>query len=59
MEYIVLSDRENEIFAEAENGVKIRLLFPEQQNKETENIVLENLLCSYEKRMADNIGLKI
>lgn len=59
MEYIVLSGRENEIVAEAENGVKIRLLFPEQQNKETENTVLENLLCSYEKRMTYNIGLKI
>lgn len=52
-------EHENEIVAEAENGVKIRLLFLEQQNKETENTVLENLLCSYEKRMTDNIGLKI
>ena len=59
MEYIVLCETENEIVVEAESGVKIRLLFSEQQNKESENTVLENLLCSYEKRMTDNIGLKI
>lgn len=51
----ILCETENEIVAEAENGVKIRLLFPERQNKETENTVLENLLCSYEKRMTDKM----
>ena len=59
MEYVVLSNKENEIVAEAENGVRIRLLFSKHQNKESENTVLENLLCSYEKRMTDNISLKI
>lgn len=51
MEYIILCETESEIVAEAENGVKIRLLFSEHQNKESENSVLENLVCSYERRM--------
>lgn len=55
MEYIVLCETENEIVAEAENGVKIRLLFSDCQNKKLENTILENLLCSYEKRMSASV----
>lgn len=55
MEHIVLYETENEIVAETENGVKIRLLFSDYQNKESENTILENLLCSYEKRMTTSV----
>lgn len=51
MKYTILFQTVEEIAIETEEGMRIRLLFCKHENKETEHIVLENLVNSYEERM--------
>lgn len=51
MKYTIVFQTAEAIAIETEEGMKIRLLFCKQENKETEHIILENLVNSYEERM--------
>lgn len=53
MDYKMTYHTMDGVVLEANDGIKIKLLFREQDNMDTEDAVLENLVCSYEKRMMD------
>ena len=51
MNYIMTRIGQNVAFVKADNGVNVRINFSSEDNSEIEDIVTNNLLLSYEKRI--------
>ena len=56
MNYTMRRIGENIAEMETEEGCHVKLLFTKEYNAEAENIVTNNLLTSYERRICDNIS---
>ena len=51
MNYIMTRTGQDTVFVKANNGVNVRINFSSEDNSEVEDIVTNNLLLSYEKRI--------
>ena len=51
MNYIMTRTGQDTVFMKANNGVNVRINFSSEDNTEVEDIVTNNLLLSYEKRI--------
>ena len=51
MNYIMTRTGQDTVFVKANNGVNVRINFSSEDNSEVEDIVTNNLLISYEKRI--------
>ena len=51
MNYIITRTGQDSAYVKAENGVNVRINFSSEDNSEVEDIVTNNLLLSYEKRI--------
>ena len=51
MNYIMTRTRQDSAYVKADNGVNVRINFSSEDNDEVEDIVTNNLLLSYEKRI--------
>lgn len=51
MNYIIKRIDENKAVMEMENGSKVIIIFKKEDNPDIEDIVTNNLLSSYERRM--------
>ena len=51
MDYIMTRTGQDTVFVKANNGVNVRINFSSEDNSEVEDIVTNNLLLSYEKRI--------
>ena len=51
MNYVMTRTGQNTVYVKAENGVNVRIYFSSEDNSEVEDIVTNNLLLSYEKRI--------
>ena len=51
MESIKKQDYRNEVIITAKYGNKIKIIFAENDNKDVVDVVLDNLMTSYEKRI--------
>ena len=53
MNYIIKRVSENKVIMEMENGIKVTITFRACENPDIENIVTDNLMTSYERRMKE------
>ena len=51
MNYIMTRTGNDSIYMKADNGVNVRITFSSEDNTEVEDVVTNNLLLSYEKRI--------
>lgn len=51
MNYIMTRTGQDSTYVKANNGVNVRINFSSEDNSEVEDIVTNNLLLSYEKRI--------
>ena len=53
MKYTIKRIDNNNVVLEGNRGNRIKIIFTKEDNKEVEELVLGNLLTSYEKRIKD------
>ena len=51
MNYIMTRTGADSAYVKGDNGVNVRINFSSEDNSEVEDIVINNLLISYEKRI--------
>ena len=51
MNYIMTRTGRDSVCVKGDNGVNVRINFSSEDNSEVEDIVINNLLISYEKRI--------
>ena len=51
MNYIMTRTGQDSVYVKGDNGVNVRINFSSEDNSEVEDIVINNLLISYEKRI--------
>lgn len=56
MDYIMRRVSENVVLMKTGNGCTVKIKFRKEDNPDIENIVTENLLTSYERRIQECVG---
>ncbi len=55
MSYTMQRIAENVVIMKTDNGCSVKIIFRKEDNPDIENIVTENLLTSYERRIRESV----